>query len=315
MQITLRNIVGLAAVVAAVIWPFDSSQAESAGASADSLTLAGDRDGTVLPSLTVEAENQVQIEFERPELVLDIDPAETPGLEWDRALEVLEREGLDLTTPLLAQSAFARTPYLARPWLDQFKSGAVARFHPDVEGVDRWQLTVANSRGETVATFAGKGKPPAEIPWDGRSLDGTPVPPGFTYSHVFEAFDRAGNKRNFVGEGFEISPYRIETEGQVLLLFAGDGVRHGKAAARRQSGLPPPLLLEAANWLNQIGNGGQPIRLTATARTFGQAQALAERVRTALAPFVLGDPLRLQTITDVQPDAPSQGTIMIAADR
>ena len=35
------------------------------------------------------------------------------------------------------------------------------------------------------------------------------VTPGLTYSYVFEAFDRAGNKRNIVGPGFTVPAYRI----------------------------------------------------------------------------------------------------------
>ena len=53
--------------------------------------------------------------------------------------------------------------------------------------------------------------PPEEITWDGRSSRGEPVTPGLTYSYVFEAFDRAGNKRNFVGEGFRLTAYRLAT--------------------------------------------------------------------------------------------------------
>jgi len=59
-----------------------------------------------------------------------------------------------------------------------------------VKGTERWKLTVADSRGQTVALFEGKGDPPKEIVWDGRSVSGVPVTPGITYSYVFEAVDK-----------------------------------------------------------------------------------------------------------------------------
>ena len=35
-------------------------------------------------------------------------------------------------------------------------------------------------------------------------------------------YDRAGNKRNFVGEGFELPSYRLATKQGLMMLFAGD---------------------------------------------------------------------------------------------
>jgi hypothetical protein len=277
------------------------------------MMLEGGQEGTVLSSLTVEGENQVQIEFDRPSLDLELDPAQVPGLEWDRTVEVLDRQRIDLLAPLVRRSAFHWSPYLARPWLDGFKSGAVARFHPDVEGVSRWELVVANSRGETVASFQGKGKPPAEIAWDGRTLDGTPATPGLTYSYVFEAYDEAGNKRNFVGEGFEIGAYRLTTDKGVSLQMPGQSVWDQAFPSHRQPSLPPPLLLESASWLNQLTDPAQPVRVTATARTFEQAKRLAELTTASIEPYVIGDPVRFQTVTDVRPDAPQHGSIAISS--
>src|SRR5207253_1958091 len=123
--------------------------------------------------------------------------------------------------PLTAAVSRQRSPYTARPWLRRFASGAVATFHPSVDRVDRWKLVIANARGETVVTYQGQGSPPRELQWDGRSSTGQPVVPGLTYSYVFEAFDKAGNKRNFVGEGFSISAYRMGTLEDPMLVFSG----------------------------------------------------------------------------------------------
>src|SRR5207247_365782 len=95
------------------------------------------------------------------------------------------------------------------------------RFHPQAEEVGRWKLTVADARGEEVTSFQGHGNPPGEIAWDGRSKEGRPVTPGLTYSYVFEAFDKAGNKRRFVGPGFRVSAYRTAGAEGPVMLFSG----------------------------------------------------------------------------------------------
>ena len=52
-----------------------------------------------------------------------------------------------------------------------------------------------------------------------------------------------------------------------------------------------------------------------TARSYEEANALAERVTAALKPLLLGDPIGLKPVTRVEPDAPSDGSVMIATRR
>lgn len=281
-----------------------------------SMILRGGEEGTVFKSLLVEGEDQIRIEFSRPSLDLELDPKLAPGLEWESTRELLDHYGLDLISPLLKKSAFEHSPYLPRPWLNQFASGDIVHFRPAVEGVDRWELTVANSQGQSVAIFKGKGKPPREIGWDGRSLDGVPVPPGLTYSYVLEAFDRAGNKRNFVGEGFELPPYRLEIPDGFVLVFSGRELSRSTSLSQDGGEAPPaPILLEAASWINLFSRPDHLIRVEVTARTYDQANALSQKVVNTLKPLLLGDPLRIQDYTNVQPDAPDQGTVSITVSR
>ena len=128
-----------------------------------SLTLAGGQEGTVFKSLTIEAENRVQITFERPELVIALDPSQAPGLTWGTAMDVLNRTVPDLTAPLLRTSAHLRSPYRVHPWLAAYATGSVASFASKLEGVDRWHLLVVDSRGQEVVQFAGKKNPPAVL--------------------------------------------------------------------------------------------------------------------------------------------------------
>jgi hypothetical protein len=288
-------------------------------ASADtSMTLRGGQERTDFRTLTVEGEDRVHLEIERPQLTLDLDPEKVGGLESGTASDILNRVPPDLLSTYLACSAFGISPYVAHPWLRQFSTGPVARFQPNVKGVERWNLVVADSKGQTVTTFEGKGDPPREIAWDGRSAAGTFVSPGITYSYIFEAFDRAGNKRNFVGDGFSVSAYRLDSPEGPLLVFSGQSLL-ASAKAGRGSGVPAsgapkgvsPLLIEAAGWLNQTSNSSQPMRVTTTARSLEQAQHLASRVTAALSDLAMGDPSRIQTVTQVAADAPDGGTVQV----
>src|SRR4029450_4590838 len=105
--------------------------------------------------------------------------------------------------------------------LSRFATGAVARFKPEGEGVERGKLSVANARVELVTSFEGRGPPPRESAGGRCSSSGAPVMPGVTYSYVFEAVDRAGNKRHFVGQGFQVSAYRIDAPTGATVVFTG----------------------------------------------------------------------------------------------
>jgi len=285
-------------------------------AAADSgYTIKGGQERTDLKTLTVEGEDRVHVVVERPALDLALDPTKVEGLLTGDARDILDRVPPDLTTAYLASSAQEQTPYTGRPWLGQFASGAVARFHPDVKGTDRWRLVVADSRGQTVTSFEGKGSPPKEIVWDGRGTAGAFVTPGVTYSYVFEAKDKAGNKRNFVGEGFRVSAYRLDGPEGPTLAFSGLELVNGSTASSYGAGVTrdtPPILLEAASWLNQSPHVTRVVKVTATGRSAEQARSLASQVTTALAEHTIGDPARIQAVPVVATDAPDGGTVHIA---
>ena len=280
-----------------------------------SLTLRGGEEGTVFRTLTVEGEDRIHFDVQRPELRVELDPEKAPGLDWGSARDVLDRTTPDLAAPFLAASTRDRSPYVAHPWLSHFASGAVARFRPDVKGVERWKLSVANARGESVVSFEGRGDPPAEIAWNGLSTSGAPVLPGLTYSYVFEAHDRAGNKRNFVGEGFGVSAWRLETPSGPALAFSGSELRAGSASGLGASDAAPPVVIEAATWLNQSARPAQPLRVEATARSADEANLLASNVARWLGPLLIGGAARLQVATDVRADAPELGAVRISAAR
>lgn len=290
-------------------------KAAKATADTTDMTLRGGEEGTIFESLRIEGEDRARIRFERPALNLGLDAGTAPGLDWESIRTVINRNELDFVSPYLMSLRGLRTVYHARPWLDEFSRDGVARFRPDLEGVDKWRLLVADSKGDTVTSFSGKGKPPKEIVWDGRSLDGRPMPPGLTYSYVLEAFDRAGNRRRFVGEGFELPPYRLENDKTHTMLFSGDEVSGLVSYRYDKTAQPSKLLLEAASLLNQEPAANKPLEIEVTARTFDVASRLAKEIKGTLEPLLLGDPARVQTRTRVEPDAPEAGTVAISVTR
>jgi hypothetical protein len=261
------------------------------------------------------------VEFDRPSLAIDLASDDAPGLEWGSARDVLDRTTPDLATPLLGVSASEWSPFVARPWLRRFTLGVVARFRPQIEGADRWKLLVADSKGQAVASFAGKGRPPREITWDGRSSAGSLVTPGLTYSYLFEAYDRAGNKREFLGEAFKVQDYRLDTATGPLMVLSGRDLLpsampsrgSGPYAAPTGTPLASPILAEAASCMNQYEGLRRPIRITCVGRSYEQASLLGALVSSGFSPLVLGDLARIQVATEVEPDAPEGGVVRIAA--
>jgi hypothetical protein len=277
-----------------------------------SFTLKGGQEGTVFRSLTVEGEDRIHYDFERPPVMVALDPASAPGLDWGTARDVLDRTRPDAAAPLVAASTGTPVRGLAEPWRQRFASGDVARFRPAVTGVSGWKLTVADAHGQTVVVFEGHGEPPSEIAWDGHTISGDAVTPGLTYSYVFEAVDRAGNKRHFLGDPFQVNAFRMDTPAGPVLAFSG---RDLMAVPDLRSGgadqATPALVAEAAGWLNRSVGAKSRLRVTATARTRDQADRLAALAQRGLNATLLGDPARLSVASDVRADAPADGAVRI----
>jgi len=293
------------------------SLSESASTDSTGITLRGGQERTDFKTMTIEGEDRVHVDVERPVLQLDLDAAKVHGLESGTAADVLNRVSPDLTTKYLALSATQPTPYLGRPWLRQFATGPVAKFQPNVKGVERWKLVVADSKGELVRTFEGKGDPPKEITWDGRTQNGKLVTPGLTYSYYMEAFDKAGNKRNFVGEGFKVSAYRADTPAGPVLVFSGMSViasqksSYGMGSALANRAVAP-VILETVSWLNQSTRVQQPVTIAVSARSYEQANLIAKQVGMTMTDLALGDPSRIKAVAEVAPDAADGGVVRVS---
>ena len=276
--------------------------------------MRGGQEGTAFGSLTVEGEDRVHFDIARPELDLAIDPTKAPGLEWGDAHDVLDRTLPDAVAPFAGCSSRSMTPYLGRAWVRRYARNEVAVFRPQVDNVDAWRLLVADSRGQVVASFDGRSKPPREIAWNGRLANGSAAQPGLTYSYVLEARDKAGNKRNFVGPGFELPAYRLDSPDGPVYVFAGTQISAALSPNATASATEDcaPLVLEAATGMNQAWPRS-PVRVTVTARNDAQARALADGIARSLAPNLMGGAARVQTQIQLAPDAAVGGSVQVAA--
>ncbi len=303
MTTTPRTI--LAAALAAALW---AGTAVGSLESDPAMALSGKDDGTVFGSLTVRGENRVRITFDRPRLSLDLDPHAPAGLQVESVTDVLERTPQDLVGALVDGSAAYRSRHTPRPWLDCYADGRVAGFAPSVSALARWRLEVIDSNGRPVTAFEGEGNPPAEIVWDGRDEAGAPAAVGLTYSFVFEAVDRAGNRRRYVGEGFGLPAYRLAGDDGGDFLLSG---RQWQVQERSHLAGHAPYALAAAGFFNLRTGPGDAVVIAATARSWQQAEDLGRRVAAALAPWLQGGGERIRIEAQVSGTAPADGTLRL----
>lgn len=290
------------ALVVALATSANAEEKKSNAPADTAMTLPGGSEGKTLESITVEGEDRVRVQFERPPLDLTLDPSSAPGLDWESLWTVLAPDAFDFTGPLFGRSAFDRAWFAPRPWLETFRGGPVARFRPEVSGVENWSLEVADSRGGRVARFEGSGKPPREIAWDGTTTAGGLARADLTYSYVLNAMDKAGNKRSFVGEAFVIPP-QVDRKGA--------DVRMSFAVALDAGGVPDARIMEAASLINESGSASRPVRVEVTAPTFASAKSLADEIAAALRPLLRGDASRLAVTTLVDAGGGERAAVVI----
>ena len=304
-------VMGLVAIAAPINDAMAQKAPKAPTATADKTTLKAGSEGTLFESLVIEGEDRVQVEFARPQLDLNLDYRGAMRFDFGDTHEVVERAAPDVQKPFMDLSASQRSPFLGRPWLQELSSGPIARFRPELDNVASWKLEIADSRSATVRVFEGQDRPPAELEWDGRATDGSMALPGLTYSYSLEAFDEAGNKRTFVGEGFQVPSYRTGEKNVTRMVIGGaDLVTHANSSVLET----PPVLLDAASWINQA-EIHQLVQVVATARTFEQADALGNFVTRHLQQHVLGPDSRLLFQADVQPTAPAHGAVTLAVEQ
>jgi hypothetical protein len=324
---TKRNSIVLFGVACAFCWTHGANAADTKGAKPEAskketsvkapvskkettatpdstMRIEAGAQGKNFNAITVEGEDRVRVNFDRPELKLAVDPSKAPGLDWESVWAALGADEFNFVDPVLSRSVYERSPYAPRPWLDSFHDGPIATFRPEVNGVQKWGLEVADSRGKTVARFQGDGKPPKEITWDGTTIDGGAARSDLTYSYVLNATDKAGNKRSFVGDSFTIPPHATQNKDGVSMSFS---VPVESATDR----VPDEVVLEAATRLNQNVAPNTPVKVEVTAPTFNLAKSIADEVVATLQPHLYGEATRIAVVTNVDAGGAERASVTI----
>ena len=113
---------------------------------------------------------------------------------------------------LIKNSDIASTPLptlasdqLYHPWLSGINRGEIALFHPLYgHNVAEWELVITDAGGTIFKTFAGKGKPPKKIYWDGRGENDKMIDVGSTYTYYATAVDKLGNRSRVMGKEIRV---------------------------------------------------------------------------------------------------------------
>lgn len=140
--------------------------------------------------------------------------------------EILGGRPAELDGTLLNALGFPASERTARPWLPEIPHSPVARFKFDVPqnyDVRRWELQIFDSHGLMVSSRRGKGLPPEEIIWDGKTNTGHPIQVGLTYAYKLQLIDRQGNAQSFLGSSFRLPALQYQRgERQIIEIPLAD---------------------------------------------------------------------------------------------
>jgi hypothetical protein len=281
---------------------------------ADTFTKDGES-GAVLPEMVVEAENAVRQQIEKGTFEFTLTAASIDSFLTDMdelALGVSPVSGLQPHLNNLERLASDQPPHY---WIQDLATTPVAKFYPvDPEGHEprSWTLTITDFRGSPCKTFSGDGKPPAEVPWDGRSDQGEMLKVGYPYSYVFSTTDKGTNSYNYAGVSFRIPALDYRREGDRVLELAG-----GELFVREEVELTPT----GRDWLTRSTDEIRhhpysPVRVVVTAESQELAEQRADAVATFLARSMILPREQIETEAIQRPDlrAELDGSVAIAIE-
>ena len=109
--------------------------------------------------------------------------------------------------------------------------------------------------------------------------------------------------------------YRIDTVGGPVLVCSGDDLGSAFLSHDPTAGpaAAPPIVLEAASWINHTVRPEQKLRVTVTARAFDRANAISAEIARQLGILTIGNPTRIQAVAQAETDSPPSGTVRIEA--
>lgn len=114
-----------------------------------------------------------------------------------------ERFGQGIIKPPLPSLA---SEELRKAWLQSIVRGEIGFFNPFFgREVKEWSLKILDSNNKVFRTYAGEGRPPRMIKWDGRNEKGEVIDVSLDYFYTFWVKDAAGNEVKTVPKKIKLS--------------------------------------------------------------------------------------------------------------
>ncbi len=271
--------------------------------------------GGALPEMVVEAENEVRQDIDKGTFEFELDAASVDSFFTAMDEEVLGVSPVSGLQPHLNNLELLASDQPPHFWIPNMASTPVTTFYPgDQEGhkVKNWSLAVTDFRGSPFRTYAGGGRPPKQLDWDGLGDNGEMLQVGYPYSYVFTITDKGTNTYNHAGVSFRIPALDYRRDGDRVLEMAG-----GQLFVRNET-----ALTEAGQkWLVRTSDEirhhpWSPVRVTVTAETLDLADKRADQVATFLATALILPREQVETQSVQKPDlrAEMDGSVAVVIE-
>ncbi len=215
-----------------------------------------------LPEVVIKGGERSGVKSERKLLEVEVNPDDAiqPTLDVEDDLLARQPEAMS-SNPKSGTAQFLANPRLIVPARFQIAKDPVKVFYPlrqimavspslSQEIGTGWEMVVTDTEGRSFRKFSGRGLPPANISWNGRSDRAEIVGVGKNYSPVITYQDIRGQNRNFVGEPFSFNGVMHQESKGLIISLSPDAVFDGKKSPGSDS--------------ESIGNGGKALLEEAT---------------------------------------------------
>ncbi len=249
-----------------------------------------------LPEVTIKGGERSGVKSERKVLEVEVNPDEAVQPTLDVEEDMLGSQPESMSNPKSGTAQFLANPRLIVPARFQIAKDPVKVFYPlrqimavsptlSQEIGTGWEMVITDTEGRSFRKFSGRGLPPANISWNGRSDRAEIVGVGKNYSPVITYQDIRGQTRNFVGEPFSFNGVMHQESKGLIISLAPDALFDGKKSAgsdRESIGeIGTALLEEAADWVKR-NYYTFPLRIESYGKDDALAASRAEAVSKAL---------------------------------
>ncbi|MBI4376282.1 MAG: hypothetical protein HY549_07510 [Elusimicrobia bacterium] len=249
--------------------------------------------------VVIKGEDQRSLSMEKPLFDIPFDPYENvrPSLQADPSL--LMAQSPVLSTALTPRPPILRNIRMLTP-ANQPLVGEGQTFHLRVrraleDSLGRslrddgaqiaWTLNIIDENGQPFERFEGRGVPPEEISWNGRSRQGRWLVPGHDYSAVFVFNYGKRTPVTILGQPLRYPALtHKEPDGTVISLDSSLLFGPSRDQIRLVNGEGSMLLRAAADFIRRRAHGS-PIEL----RLWGAERSALEPQARALREFLAGE--------------------------